>query len=70
MTTRLSVLVLFGCLFGDSSTNSIVLLAPVFSGNSFRRSENGIVATRPVSLSRNTSTRPANRNCVCGDCDS
>ena len=65
LTTRVSVLVAFGCLSGDSSTNSIVLLVPAFSGNSFRRSENGIVASRPVSLSRKTSIRPANRNCFC-----
>ena len=32
--------------------------------------KNGIIASRPMSLSRKTSIRPANRNCFCGDCDS
>ncbi|ODA94546.1 hypothetical protein BFX40_17825 [Mesorhizobium sp. SEMIA 3007] len=33
LTTSVSVLAAFGCLSGDSSTNSIVLLVPAFSGS-------------------------------------
>ncbi|MER9475107.1 hypothetical protein [Mesorhizobium sp. M0520] len=44
-------------------------MAPAFSGNTFLRSENGIIASCPVLLSRNTSISPPNRYCDCGDCD-